>query len=419
MIAPRSFGLFRRFGVELEYMIVDSATLNARPISDELIRDVTGSVDGDVTRGHLSWSNELALHVIELKTNRPATTLVGLADAFHRDVTFINRHLARSGARLLPTAMHPWMNPMRESRLWPHGNGEIYAAFHRIFNCQGHGWTNLQSTHLNLPFATDQEFARLHAAIRVLLPLLPALAASSPFVDGTTAPNLDQRLEAYRRNCRRIPSVTGRVIPEPVTSPQEYQRAILQRIYQDLAPHDPNGILRHEWANARGAIARFDRHTIEIRILDVQECPAADLALVQFISALLRKMTAGPRAERDAQNAMNTVALERLLMTVIRSGLQTPINSRAYRDLFGLPERGVLTALDFWRHQLERCATSRTTWRPFIELLLREGSLAERLRRAAGHRPSPATLRILYRQLADCLARNTPFLPSHAGKPVG
>jgi hypothetical protein len=32
-------------------------------------------------------------------------------------------------------------------------------------------------------------------------------------------------------------------------------------------------VLRHEWVNARGAIARFDRSAIEIRVLDVAECP--------------------------------------------------------------------------------------------------------------------------------------------------
>ena len=210
----RSFGLFERFGVELEYMIVDAQTLAVRPEADVLIQGISGSVDGDVARGSLEWSNELSLHLIELKTGRPATRLSGLASAFQKEVRFINRFLARRGARLLPTAMHPWMNPARESRLWPHGNGEIYSAFHRIFNCSGHGWTNLQSTHLNLPFRTAGEFRRLHTAIRLLLPLLPALAASSPFVEGRRAPVLDMRLQVYRHNCRRLPSLTGQVIPE-------------------------------------------------------------------------------------------------------------------------------------------------------------------------------------------------------------
>ena len=252
----RSFGLLERFGVEPEYMIVDAESLAIRPEADRLIYGVSGSYEGDVSRGALEWSNELALHVIELKTGRPVAKLTGLSDGFHGEVRHINSLLGTSGMRLLPTAMHPWMNPLRESRLWPHGCGDIYAAFDRIFGCSGHGWTNLQSAHLNLSFRTPAEFRRLHTAIRLVLPLLPALAASSPFLEGRRSGWLDTRLEMYRHNCRRIRSITDRVVPDVMQSPADYRKRILQRIYRDLKPHDPTGILQEEWANARGAIAR-------------------------------------------------------------------------------------------------------------------------------------------------------------------
>ena len=59
--------------------------------------------------------------------------------------------------------------------------------------------------------------------------------------------------------------MAGRVIPEPVFDKKSYEEQIFQRIYADIAPHDPQGILQHEWLNSRGAIARFDRNAIEIR----------------------------------------------------------------------------------------------------------------------------------------------------------
>src|SRR5690606_30349750 len=126
----------------------------------------------------------------------------------------------------------------------------------RIFDCRGHGWANLQSVHLNLPFANDDQFGRLHAAIRLLLPLLPALAASSPLIESRRSGLLDTRLDVYRSNAARIPSVSGQVIPEPVYTRSDYDREILQRMYRDVAPFDPDGTLQHEWLNARGAIAR-------------------------------------------------------------------------------------------------------------------------------------------------------------------
>ena len=52
--------------------------------------------------------------------------------------------------------------------------------------------------------------------------------------------------------------MTGAVVPEPIGSIGEYHERVLEPIYADLAPHDPEGVLRHEWVNARGAIARFD-----------------------------------------------------------------------------------------------------------------------------------------------------------------
>ena len=45
-------------------------------------------------------------------------------------------------------------------------------AFDRVFGCRQHGFANVQAMQLNLPFRGDLEFGRLHAAIRLLLPIL-------------------------------------------------------------------------------------------------------------------------------------------------------------------------------------------------------------------------------------------------------
>ena len=236
--------LFAGIGVEMEYMIVDARTLSVRPISDELIRSVAREYVSDIDRGPISWSNELVLHVIELKTNGPADSLTGLSSLFQDNVSEINRILEPFSACLMPTAMHPWMDPHTETRLWPHEYSPVYEAYNKIFGCQGHGWANLQSTHLNLPFSSDEEFARLHAAIRLVLPILPALAASSPIMDGQQAPWLDQRLAVYRTNSAKIPSLTGLVIPEAVFSQAAYEAEIFEPMYRDIAPFDSDGVLQ-------------------------------------------------------------------------------------------------------------------------------------------------------------------------------
>ena len=119
---------------------------------------------------------------------------------------------------LMPERAHPWMNPNLETRLWPHDNNEVYAIYNTIFDCRGHGWSNLQSTHLNLPFYDDEEFAKLHAAVRPVLPILPP-CASSPILEGKSTGSLDSRMLFYKNNRARIPSITGKVIPEVLSSP--------------------------------------------------------------------------------------------------------------------------------------------------------------------------------------------------------
>jgi len=290
---PQPLHIFGGCGVELEYMIVDADSLDVKPLSDEVLKAVTGAYQEEYNKPGVCWSNELPLHVIELKTGQPTADLASFINYFQHDVDRINTILQELGARLMPGGTHPWMDPFRETRLWPHHHSAIYLAYNNIFDCRGHGWSNLQSAHLNLPFAGDAEFGRLHAAIRVLLPILPALAASTPIVDGRRQDYLDYRMAVYRTNSQQIPSLTGQVIPESVFSKADYEAQILRPMFQAIKPHDPQQVLQHEWLNARGAIARFDRSAIEIRILDMQECPLADLAIATLIIHTLQALVDG------------------------------------------------------------------------------------------------------------------------------
>src|SRR3569833_2668783 len=92
--SPSSLPAFSAYGIELEFMIVE--------------------------RGLLGWSNELEQQDNENKNQAPSASLAKLVPAFQNEVRYINRLLELYGARLKPTAMHPWMDPRRETRLWPH-----------------------------------------------------------------------------------------------------------------------------------------------------------------------------------------------------------------------------------------------------------------------------------------------------------
>jgi glutamate---cysteine ligase / carboxylate-amine ligase len=405
--------LFEAFGVEIEYMIVDARTLDVRPITDRVLQAVAGEIVSDVEDGDVTWSNELSAHVIELKTTEPAQSLALLPAQFQESVRRINAILETMGARLLPSGMHPWMDPTREMVVWQHDYSEVYEAFNRIFDCRGHGWANLQAVHLNLPFASDTEFARLHAAIRVLLPILPALAASSPIFEGRLSGHLDTRLDVYRNNCRRIPLATGRVIPEPVFAEADYQERILEPLFSEIAPHDPEEILQEEWLNARGAIARFERNTIEIRVLDVQECPKADVAVCALVADVVERLIKGQWGDPSRLESWNVEPLAEILFATIRDADETMIRDVDYLQLFGIDGRTPLTAGELWRHLAgclgANCRSADPGLSEAVKHLVKCGPLARRILTAVGPNLSRDRLIAVYRELADCLAAGRMF----------
>jgi hypothetical protein len=408
----RTLRLFEGIGIELEYMIVDAKSLNVRPIADELLKQVGGGYELQVELGDVAWSNELALHVIEMKSNGPVPHLSGLAATFQSHVRRIGELLAPLGARLLPTAMHPWMDPNTELRLWPHENDVIYQTFDRIFDCRGHGWANLQSMHINLPFSNDDEFGRLHAAMRLILPILPALAASSPIVEGKRTGFYDTRVDVYRTNARRVPSVSGAVIPEPVFTRADYEAKLLQKIYDDLAPHDPAGTLAHEWANARGCIARFERMAIEIRLLDLQECPRADIAIAAAVVGTLKRWVAETGERALAQRSFDEQELVPLLTACTRDGDRALLDHPRYLEALGFPDKGPARAGDVWRHLVSELRGKEPGFEehePALDVILNEGCLARRIVGALGPEPSRARLEATYRELARCLDAGEPF----------
>ena len=384
---------FGAYGIELEYIIVESDTLDVAPLAETFLDAMPQREDcGGVAVG---WSNEIVSHVAEIKNLDPVRDLACLPPAFQRSVHAANRVLAGSNARLLPTGMHPWMDPERESVLWTRSDADIYEAYDRIFDCRRHGWANVQSMHVNLPFADDAQFARLLAAIRLVLPMVPALAASSPYVDGGVAGERDHRLAVYATHAARVPEMLGDVVPEPSTTRAGYERDILSPMYDAIAPFDPRGVLRHEWLNSRGAIARFDRNAIEIRLADTQECPRADIAVAHAICAVVKMLY-----DTHDVPGVPTGALAALLHRSIRDG-EDAIAGEDYLHALGV-SGGTCAMRDAWRRTLDR-AVGDASWRDTVEVILERGTLATRIVQAAGPRPSRNGLREVYAGLAACL----------------
>jgi carboxylate-amine ligase len=409
-----TLSLFEGVGIELEYHIVDSRSGRSKPLCAEVLSQVSGGPASDYDDGAIAWSNELVQHVIELKTNGPAANLTGLAAAFQASAGRIQEALDVHSARLCGGGMHPTFDPTTETKLWEGDYSEVYATYDRIFGCKGHGWSNLQSTHINLPFADDAEFRRLHAAVRVVLPLIPGLSAASAYVEGRRAGPLDQRLFVYRDNSRRVPSMTGWVVPEPCGSQAEFERTVLDPIHAELAPLDPAGVLRGEWVNARGAIPRFDRGAIEIRVIDAQECPVADIAIVGAVCAAVRALANETWADLAALDALPTPDLADQLWRAAESGAEASVHHSGLLRVLG--QSRPMTLGELWRALL--VGASSDPWiadaalEPGLALLLEGGTLGSRSIAQLGATPGPGELRTYVQDLADCMARGRRFLPS-------
>ena len=398
---------FTACGLELEYVIVNAATLDVAPIAQSLLARLQGGARERA--GRTGWSNELVSHVVELKNPEPTPTLGPLQDAFQREVRAANRALEGLHARLMPSGMHPWMDPRRETKIWNGSDAAIYAAYDRLFDCRRHGWANLQSMHINLPFAGNAEFARLHTAIRLVLPLIPALAASSPFADGAATGFRDYRLAVYETHASRFPSITGDVVPDVASSRSEYERTVLSPMYEALLESDPDGILRHEWLNARGAIARFDRSAIEIRLADVQECPRVDIAIAAAISTVVQSLYEERRSGAREQAGVETAQLARLLRRTLREAEEAIIDEADYLAVLGLP-RSAHSAREVWTqllaHEPARLATDQ---QEILSFILARGTLATRLLHRVGEKPARPRLHAVYADLCDCLEQSRLF----------
>lgn len=399
-----NYPLFSVIGIEIEYMLVDKHTLNIQPKSDRILTDLAGKLVNEAMIGEIAVSNELVMHVLELKNSRPRSLNEPIVDHFQQAIHALQPFLQQYDLLFMPSAAHPWMNPNTETQRWPHGNNAIYQQFDNIFDCRGHGWANLQSMHVNLPFANDDEFFQLHSAIRLLLPLLPSLAASSPLLDGQFTPYQDARLYYYGVNQSNIPAISGSIIPEFIRSPQEYHQHILEPMYAAIDPYDPDKILQFEWLNSRGAIPKFHCNAIEIRILDSQECVNADLAIARLIVAVLKKWL--NHSDYLLTHPCPMEPLKNVYQSSLKQGLNTPITDPELLKQWQVSSntktiRQVLSQLiEQVSHELEPSAQKA------LETILERGNLSERLMQHLKGQVKPDDLHALYRKLTHCLLEN-------------
>jgi gamma-glutamyl:cysteine ligase YbdK (ATP-grasp superfamily) len=274
-------------GPEHEFSLV-TPELKVLPISDKIIKDCCGKIVNFVELPSFTFGKELQMHVIEVKANSPFKSPVEFEETMQQAVGTLSQIVQKNGAKLLGTGMHPLLN-LKDTAIWPHYHKKIYLEYSKIFNLNQHGWLNIQSFHLNLPYQKEADGVQIHNLLANLSAYLPAITASSPIYECKNGPDVDNRLHFYKLNQKEIPSITGQVIPEYVTSLSQYKHDVIERYSKDLAKAGASKtLLNREWVNSRGVIFRFDRCALEVRVMDEQECVKSDVALSCFVRATLR-----------------------------------------------------------------------------------------------------------------------------------
>jgi gamma-glutamyl:cysteine ligase YbdK (ATP-grasp superfamily) len=258
---------------------------------------------------------------MEIKANNPFKTPTEFEETMYSAVIALGDIVRKHGALLLGTGMHPLLR-LKDTGIWPHYHRKIYSEFSKIFNLNQHGWLNLQSFHLNFPFNKEADAIQTHNLLANLCAYLPAITASSPFYECKQGPNIDNRLEFYKINQKEVPSITGEVIPEYISSLKHYKRDIIEKYSMDLANNGAGKVmLNREWINSRGVILRFDRRALEIRVIDEQECVKSDVAIACFVRAALRGLIT-----RDAELLSHDCLVEDFNAT-IKNGLSAKVSN--------------------------------------------------------------------------------------------
>jgi gamma-glutamyl:cysteine ligase YbdK (ATP-grasp superfamily) len=341
------------------------------------------------------------MHVLEFKPNKPFKSPEIFEETMQGAVLTVLDFLEkRYNAGLLGTGMHPLLR-LDETAVWPHRHRQIYEAYSGIFNLKRHGWLNIQSFQLNIPYADEEKAVLMHNLLANICTYVPAIAASSPIYEGKIGDYIDNRLYFYMENQKEVPSITGKVIPEYTYSFKQYINEIIEGYSSELARAGaPKCLLHKEWVNSRGVIFRFERKAIEIRIIDEQECIKSDVAISCFIRGLLR----GLIKEKTALLPMEI--LVRDFNSIIRYGLKAEVLHPS-----GPTARHVCRKL--LKLAFENASEEEKNYIKLLERRIEHGSLSEVIkenvtRRAMKTDFNEAVLDV-YSKLQKSLENNDPF----------
>lgn len=368
------------------------------------MRALKGRIVNVVNFPRYSIGKELQCHVIELKGRAPFRSPKDFEETIQEAVLTLTDFLgSKFQASLLGTGMHPFIN-IPEAKIWCHRHRSIYDIYEKIFNVRQHGWLNIQAFQLNLPYGGPKRAAPIHNTLANMLPYLPAITASSPIYEDNFGAYVDNRMYFYKTNQMEVPSLVGDVIPEYTDSLEAYREKVIGGYSRDLARAGATKpILNVDWVNSRGITFRYDRHAIEIRILDEQECVKSDVAVSCYIRAALR----GLLDDEEKPHLLPHELLVNDFNSTIKDGLSAKVQHPK-----GPTARSVCEY--FYRLACRYALDEEKPYLPLVKRRIDEGNLSETISRKVKLRAQKTDMHEaivgVYSNLVRSLADNTPYL---------
>ncbi len=248
-------------GLEEEFAILDPSTLDLVPRFEEL-RDL--ALERDPLLGE-AITGELISSEIEIVSGRGSNFADALAlqrERRRRLFALAGRH----GAALAATGTHPWADYREQAIIDTEHYRRVEQGLKYV------AWrNNTFSLHVHVGVRDIDRAVRVCDRLRPVLPLLLAVSANSPYLDGRDSGLASARTQSFTRNFPRcgIPDVFG--------------GWACYREYIEFLVHTGSIVeFTQVWWSVR---PHFEFGTVEVRICDAQSAAGESEALAGLILA--------------------------------------------------------------------------------------------------------------------------------------
>ena len=392
-----SYETLEVLGPEHEFCLVDSE-LKPLPIVEEVINEYYTKLASFLYLPNSAFRKEFPSQIVELKARKPFKSPELLEETMQKAIlSFLDFLKKKYDAQLLGTGMHPLLG-LEETSVREHDI--IAQELGKVFPLKRHGWLNIQSFQINLPYSSEQEAVTLYNMLAQLCTYLPAISAASPICEGQLTPYDDFRLVSYKSKSVEFPSVTGDVIPEYISSFSQFEKEVSDVYSRDLTNAGVSVGDFEEYVNQRGLVFKFKRNALEVRVIDEQECIRSDVALSCFVRSAIRGLTASDNDVLPHQVLVNDYN------SIVKDGLGAETLNPLGKDAKHICQYFLNLAYKYADEN-----EKRYLW--IIQKRINEGNLSKLIRKRVQNRAQKTTLKeaiiSIYSKLAECVSKNQPY----------